>query len=181
MFSYFNKNENQKKLYFQIKQNINFYDTVASGVYAIFKEDICLYVDQSKNIASRLATHLSGKYKECDKILVFASLEDTYDKLIVTEKYVMNLLKPIENLLVDFTEKIDYKEIFESTLYYEIENPYNHHFDILESYDFILINDKNKLFVADSEIGVDLYSHLNMRQFLKSIIIQIENSIERKK
>ena len=38
------------------------------GVYTIYNDDICVYVGQSKNIASRLATHLSGRYKKATKI-----------------------------------------------------------------------------------------------------------------
>ena len=35
-----------------------------AGVYAILQKDVCFYVGQSKNLASRLATHLTGKIDE---------------------------------------------------------------------------------------------------------------------
>ena len=59
---------NQKVLYFKLNNTFNLQvdselNHKFSGIYAIFKDDICLYVGQSSNLASRIATHLKGKYK----------------------------------------------------------------------------------------------------------------------
>lgn len=84
-----------------------------AGIYAIYKDDLCLYVGQSKNLASRIATHLCGKYQTCTNIYAW-KIEDigfsdyrTYIKEIQqqildkSEKYLMSILKPIENLDID--------------------------------------------------------------------------------
>ena len=70
MFSYFTKSKKQKDLFFQLDYEFKKIDeNRLSGIYAIYKDDVCLYVGQSKNLSSRLATHLSGKYKLCSKII----------------------------------------------------------------------------------------------------------------
>lgn len=114
--------DNQKELFFKINNLINLenetYEKELSGVYAIYKNDICLYVGQSKNLASRISTHISGKYKECDFIYLFdvRSLgfsdfferSDDSKKSIIDncEKYLIKLLKPIENIIADFSFEI---------------------------------------------------------------------------
>ena len=87
-----------------------------SGLYAIFKEDICLYVGQSKNIPSRLSTHLTGRYEEADRIDVCFICEDFFGDfherskaaqtaiLVNNENELINRLKPIENIFVDRSE-----------------------------------------------------------------------------
>ncbi len=115
MFVRVYKNTEQRQLYFDLKwmfQKSNGL-TKTIGVYAIYNDDICVYVGQSKNIASRLATHLSGRYKKATKILVFEDLEyvtspesDT-KMLIETEKYLIKKLSPIENILADHTIEIN--------------------------------------------------------------------------
>ncbi len=115
MFVRVYKSTEQRQLYFDLKwmfQKSNGL-TKTIGVYAIYNDDICVYVGQSKNIASRLATHLSGRYKKATKILVFEDLEyvtspesDT-EMLIETEKYLIKKLSPIENILADHTIEIN--------------------------------------------------------------------------
>jgi len=107
----FQKEDEQKKLFFQIN---DFFKCVKedyeidkiSGLYSIYQNDLCLYVGQSSNLPSRLATHIKGKYENCTKIEVFVDTED-YGDLLSYEKQLMQKLKPTENVLVDFTEKID--------------------------------------------------------------------------
>lgn len=114
--------DNQKELFFKINNIINLenetYEKELSGVYAIYKNDICLYVGQSKNLASRISTHISGKYKECDFIYLFDvrnlgfstffERSDDGKKSILDncEKYLIKLLKPIENIIADFSFEI---------------------------------------------------------------------------
>ena len=114
----------QEALYFKLNSafgisNADGKNRKIKGIYAIFKDDICLYVGQSKNIASRLATHLRGKYKDSTYIAVWNiknvgfSDFDTRSKdsqmsiLLNTEKYIMALLKPIENLDIDMDFKCE--------------------------------------------------------------------------
>mgnify|MGYP005614543251 FL=1 len=87
MFCFFSKNISQKELFFQINHVINNgkNEKGIKGVYAIFKNDICLYVGQSSNIASRLATHISGKYSDSTKIFIFKKTNE--ENLIINEKY----------------------------------------------------------------------------------------------
>ena len=180
MFSYFRKDGQQKKLYFQIDAEFkksDYEDEKVAGIYAIFKDDLCLYVGQSKNIASRIATHLSGKYKECSKILVFPTV-DADDDLIELEKFVMQELKPIENLLIDFTEKLNSDNFAEGCITYGIEHPYDN-FDILKSSEFTIINTKSDLLIA-YEIHIDLYGNDNMFDFLLENMKTIANAKSRK-
>ncbi len=105
----------QEILYFKIHNVLNLeknsnQNIKIAGIYTIFKNDICLYVGQSKNIASRLATHLKGKYKTADEIYFWDICELGFDdfhernsiskKSILdnAEKYLMSLLKPIDNI-----------------------------------------------------------------------------------
>lgn len=182
MFSYFPKKRNQKELYYQLAaefKKANDGENKTRGVYAIFKNDVCLYVGQSKNISSRLATHLSGKYKECDKILIYESVEDDTFDLVPTEKYAIQHFKPIENLLADYSEKIKMEDIFEGSIYYEIENPHKNKIDLLGCADYTLINDKYDLFFS-FDIGCDLYHSNKVTDYFKSLISNIEKTKESK-
>lgn len=114
--------DNQKELFYKINNLINLeneaYEKELSGVYAIYKNDICLYVGQSKNLASRISTHISGKYKECDFVYLFdvrsLGFSDFFERcddskrIIIDncEKYLIKLLKPIENIIADFSFEI---------------------------------------------------------------------------
>lgn len=117
MLCKFNVGEcDQKQLYFKICNVLSLErkDTTITGIYAIYKNDICLYVGQSKNLASRISTHLSGKYKEADFIYMvdveqigFGDYRNRCEKskksiLDNCEKYLIKLLKPIENIIADF-------------------------------------------------------------------------------
>ena len=123
----------QKELYFRINNVLNLEKSTQekeiSGIYAIYKKGICLYVGQSKNLASRVATHLCGKYKEADYIYIFDIRDigfSDYDKrndvskksiLDNCEKYMISLLKPIENIIADFSFTLE--ENLKPEVYYE--------------------------------------------------------------
>ena len=111
----------QKELYFKISNAISLENKEAtiSGIYAIYKNNVCLYVGQSKNLASRISTHLSGKYKEADFVYIinikdigfndFKQRCEISRKSILDncEKYFIKILKPIENIIADFSIKLD--------------------------------------------------------------------------
>ena len=87
MFYYGYKKEEQKELFYQLKPL--FGDENLMGLYAIYQGDLCVYVGQSKNMASRLATHLSGKYKECTRIEIMEVYEEEEHTLLESEKYLL--------------------------------------------------------------------------------------------
>lgn len=164
--------EDSKALYFRINSSLNLLDTPLSptfklpGVYAIFKQDTCFYVGQSKNVASRLATHITGKYKKADKIIIFPPAGEEcgclefYDLTTENQSHILRLnesilidrLKPIENILTE----------------YNSDNTYDFVFDIFEAYNDciesviqyapvqILLDDLNIL-VQDGVLYQDLY------------------------
>lgn len=136
MLSIFDRPEDSKNLYFKLNQSLlltinehngNF---KYAGVYAIFKENICYYVGQTQNLSSRLSTHLTGKYINADKVLIFTAYENTCDDfytlhkddqkhhLLLNESVAIKLFKPIENIIVN----------------YESDGEWNYMFDIFEAY-----------------------------------------------
>lgn len=133
----------QKVLYFKLNNSFNMNlvstkDYKIAGIYAIYRDDLCLYVGQSKNLASRLATHLKGKYENCTNIYVWnieeigfsefrTYIKDIQEQIIIRcEKYLMSILKPIENLDIDmsFHLKDGFKPSFNfsSSSCYTIQN-----------------------------------------------------------
>ena len=130
MLTVFDRPETSKELYFNLSNSLNLSHAMKSstykiaGLYAIYKDDICMYVGQSKNIPSRLSTHLTGRYESCDKVEVFYVCEnnfsDFYERnatsqasiLENNEKRLINILKPIENLMVDRDAQIKNECLF---------------------------------------------------------------------
>lgn len=116
-------NFEQKTLYFKLNNAFNMQkesdiNHKIAGIYAIYNNEVCLYIGQSKNIASRLATHLKGKYKTATDIFIWditeLGFDDFYERnklsqqsiLDNSEKYFMTIFKPIENLLIDMDFEI---------------------------------------------------------------------------
>lgn len=114
----------QKALYFKLNNAFNM--NIESeenhkivGLYAIFKDNICLYVGRSTNIASRIATHLRGKYEGSTEVFIwnienigfsdFRTRNKQSQKNILdnSEKWLMSKLKPIENLLIDMDFRLE--------------------------------------------------------------------------
>ncbi len=152
MFSCFRKNIAQKELFFQINHILNNGrdEKGIKGIYVIFKNDVCVYVGQSSNVASRLATHLSGKYSNATKIFIFEQTND--EDLIINEKYCIQKFKPIENILVSYDEKIDINELFE--LFHDFEK--GAYENILDYYDFSINIDNFNILVATYNFENDL-------------------------
>ncbi|WP_249322069.1 GIY-YIG nuclease family protein [Campylobacter sp. RM16191] len=109
----------QRALYFKLNNIFNLEtqsekNVAIAGIYAIYKDDICLYVGQSKNLASRVATHLKGKYATASEIFIwnienigfsdFSERSTAAQNAILNnvEKWLISQLKPIENILADF-------------------------------------------------------------------------------
>ncbi len=129
MFSNFIKPKSQKELYFKINSSLGLMEYIpykgVAGIYALFKNGICLYVGQSQNIASRLATHLSGKYESCDYVKVYTvykQFSNDFEKLNKldkkrileeNEKYFINYFKPIENIIANYDVGINYDIAFD--------------------------------------------------------------------
>jgi len=131
----------QDALYFKLTNAVNLnteskLNKKLAGVYAIYKDNMCLYVGQTSNFASRIATHIRGKYENATKIIFF-NIEDIgfsdFDSrhlnskkeiLLNSEKYLMTKLKPIENIAIDMDFKLNDDEkpdIFEEDVNYEYD------------------------------------------------------------
>lgn len=118
MLTYFNRDLDSKQLYFKLSSSFqitNLEDQSDNlkfaGVYAIFKNNICYYVGQSQNLASRLSQHLTGRYESADNIKIYLAIPNgftlfsEFDKesrktiLDNNEQKLINMLKPVENLI----------------------------------------------------------------------------------
>lgn len=154
----------QKILFFKLKSIFNLDNTDAidrkiAGIYIIYKDDICLYVGQSTNLASRIATHIKGKYSEATKINVLniedigwndfkeRSKESQESILLNTEKYVMSILNPIENIninhdMVTAIEKIPNSEISKEY----VEYSYLLHMNKKDNEEVLLIKSQEGVF-----------------------------------
>lgn len=162
----------QKALYFKLNNAFNM--NIESeenhkivGIYAIFKEDVCLYVGQSTNIASRIATHLRGKYEKSTEVFIwnienigfddFRTRSRVSQKNILdnSEKWLMSKLKPIENLLIDMDFKLEKNQTpyicFESNSCLSINiSPY-----------VLRIFDENFCLIEDMLIDLSFLDHSN--------------------
>lgn len=154
----------QKSLYFKLNNILNLQNTEESsericGVYAIFNNDNCLYVGQSKNISSRIATHMRGKYNGFKSIHLWdireigfgdfekrskATQQEVLDN---AEKHLMTLLKPIENINIDmdFTLPKEQTPMFESFSTFSISS---------DGYD-LRVTDGYSLLAEEISTGVD--------------------------
>jgi predicted GIY-YIG superfamily endonuclease len=121
MLTHFERPEESKMLYFKLSSSFQIIEEKSSatykfaGIYAIYKDDICYYIGQSKNLASRLSQHINGKYSGVDRVVIFTPwINDVnfYDqkkevqKIILeqNEMTLMRMLKPIENLITPSDE-----------------------------------------------------------------------------
>ena len=170
----------QKVLYFKLNNSFNMNlvstkDYKIAGIYAIYRDDLCLYVGQSKNLASRLATHLKGKYENCTNIYVWnieeigfsefrTYIKDIQEQIIIRcEKYLMSILKPIENIDIDMS--------------FHLKDGFKPSFNFSASSCYTIQNDCYDLKVTDSY--PHLYQELIIR--LESLYTQniIDNSIHK--
>lgn len=101
-------NLTQKQLFFKLKNVFMLsseliFNEKISGTYAIYKNKICLYVGKSKNLPSRLATHMMGAYKNADTFLIFSEV----GCLDLEELFLIKNLKPTDNIIADYSIEID--------------------------------------------------------------------------
>lgn len=121
MFTSFYKEEDAKSLYFDINSSFQIcYKSNSSnsykfaGLYSIHKGNICYYVGQSQNLASRISQHITGKYSNADEVRIyfcdcyFYKLPKTERKKFIesNELLLIKRLKPTENLI---TAPLDYE------------------------------------------------------------------------
>jgi len=118
MLTHFDKPDDSKELYFKLNASlllVNFESASSAfkyaGIYAIYKDDVCYYVGQSQNLASRLSQHLTGKYECSTRVDCYMVAEngfsDFYNRAKETRKAILELnemafikkLKPLENLI----------------------------------------------------------------------------------
>ena len=129
MLSVFIKPESSKELYFKLNNSLQIFSPVITkhykihGVYAIYKDGVCYYVGQSKNLPSRISTHLCGKYALADRVELFFVDGDFFPDYIdlskdkqktileASESYLIDKLKPVENILVSAAPK-DRSDVF---------------------------------------------------------------------
>lgn len=163
MFSCFTKERVQKELYFQLKNSFKMeseLDEKEAGIYSIYSGDNCVYVGQSRNITSRLATHLSGKYSECTKINIY--LIEDINLLDNTERYAICKLKPIDNIIANFTE--DFSNV---NVCYSVEHCLEENAPRI-----ILINGKKEILIK-SDMHMDLFYNDNIFDELSKSVIEI--------
>lgn len=166
----------QKVLYYKLNNSFNMNLTSElnhkiAGIYAIYKDDICLYVGQSKNLGSRLATHLKGKYENATNIYVWnieaigfsefrAYKKELCDQILIRcEKYLMSVLKPIENLDIDMSFHLQ-----------DMDKP---SFNFSASSCYTIQNDRIDLKITDS------YPHLYQELIIRLESLYIGKSIDR--
>ena len=129
MLSIFDRSVDSKELYFKLNNSLQItsYDYQSNtfkfaGLYAIFKDGLCYYVGQSQNLSSRICQHLTGKYINADKVIIYFAVANGFGEfyhetkerrreiLEHNEMALMTKLKPIENLITpsaDFEEAND--------------------------------------------------------------------------
>lgn len=162
MFCCIGRKEKQKELYFDLDRVFKIsYEDKISGIYVLYKDDICLYVGQSRNVASRIATHLCGKYKNVNRILIFndnecVGDEDNVDVLDYSEKFAFKIFSPIENVLVDFTEEVDTNCILQQFHDFNLGAPLFNTFEI-----FLC---EHNVFISDDKITIDLKENERMKK-----------------
>lgn len=171
----------QKVLYFKLNNSFNMEivkeeNAKLAGIYAIFKDGICLYVGQSKNLASRIATHIKGKYENSDYILIwnisdlgfsnFYNINNKSQEIILNncEKFIMRELKPIENILVDFNFTLEENE--EPIIFFDDKSSYI----IKKNSDILVVTDGfysfDDLLLEYSET-LQLLSNINNKTYLQ--------------
>ena len=107
--------QTSKQIYFKINSSFGIFDPFfspsfrLSGLYAIYIDEVCLYVGQSGNLASRITDHITGRYDNFSKIEVYTvcdwNFPDFYERtkgsqkaiLENNEAHLINRLKPTEN------------------------------------------------------------------------------------
>ena len=111
----------QRELYFQLKTLMEYDSTVetkGAWVYVIMNKDTIVYIGQTKNLPSRLATHLSknGKYRGDGVEISCFMIDDEYsgekDFHLLVEKIMISRWTPSDNIIADASKSIKLKESY---------------------------------------------------------------------
>lgn len=152
----------QKALYFKLKSSFEISDIESYiGLYSIHKNGVCVYVGQSKNIPSRLATHLKGKYKTADLVKIYLAVNNGFSDingrskgsiesvLTSNEKMLIKHLEPIENIIADYDFELDNNKCFH---YFTDEDYRTHDAEILvsESEMYFATNDEQMYMIVQA-------------------------------
>lgn len=136
MLSRFDRTKESREFYFKLgsAMQVTSYQSASetmrfAGIYVIYKDDICYYVGQSQNLASRLSQHILGKYENSTRIDCYlatdngfgdfhnASKDDRKSLLEYNELEFMRRFKPIENLITPSDDfEINEKRLFDCLL-----------------------------------------------------------------
>lgn len=130
-----------------------------NGVYLIYNDNNeIMYIGQSKNIASRLTTHIRGKYKNAHKISIIGLDFIEHNYLDSIERFLITKLKPIDNIMVDENYDINHLE----DIFPDCENINNISVEDINYFirPSFYIFPKNK-FIVRSDFMVDLYELKN--------------------
>jgi hypothetical protein len=145
-------------LYIALKNAIGRYevgdeDKKVPGIYCIYNEaGTLLYVGKSKNLASRLTTHIRGKYRYSYKITIEYVEQEELDDV---ERFLIDTLEPIDNVRVN--EHYDIENTTWAELFLDLDESYTefYNFTNLSEYmsddvnrtviypDYLLIKSKN--------------------------------------
>jgi len=128
MLTIFNCPNDSKEFYFKLNASLQITNNDLqsrsckfAGLYAIFKDGICYYVGQSQNLASRLSTHLTGRYSSFDGVIIISPIKNSFSDfyarsshakaeiLEYNEQLLINGLKPVENIIVEDVTLIEEK------------------------------------------------------------------------
>lgn len=147
-----------KSLYLAISKSFKKLDNdiqdKISGIYLIYNDNReLMYIGQSKNIASRLTTHIRGKYRNAYKISVINLdyMESSY--LDSIERFLINKLKPIDNIMVD--EKYNENHLLDLICIDDIESLNINNIELIINISFY-IYPKNK-FIVKSDFKSSLF------------------------
>ena len=141
MIASFDVPDSERHLYFLLNNTLHLCSPLSSsgykiaGLYSIHHEDKCRYVGQSQNLPSRLASHLSGHYEYADEFRVYfvceEGYEDFYDRskedrkaiLENNELRLIQILKPIDNIISNYDTEIPDNNLFQT--FKDSENIYH--------------------------------------------------------
>lgn len=167
MIEYFHNKQiehnDYKSLYILLSKSFKKLDSSVqekmSGVYMIYNDrKQLMYIGQSKNIASRLTTHIRGKYKNAYKIDIIDLDFINNNYLDSVERFLITKLKPIDNIMVD--EKYDINHL--EDIFPDCENLINISTEDINSFisPSFYIFPKNK-FIIRGDFMADLYELKN--------------------
>lgn len=181
MLSVFFRPQEPKHLYFNINNALHLGNPPFSptykiaGLYAIYKADICYYVGQSKNLPSRIATHLTGKYESADRVDLFYIGENNfggfYEKRTKSEQ--KNILENNENWLIQKLQPVEniYVQGFEGSS----DQLCDHFGDVISGED-ILCSD-SQIYLNEENVNVTDYGGMPIFEINEILIDEYKHEL----